>query len=110
MQETTKRQSAPRGLTALQQHWLDHLRAAVQQKRSIAEYAREHQLDPNTLHRWRGVLKKRGVNVAGGAAGEFVRATVMGAAPPVRIVLRSGIVIELPVNALPLASLVSALS
>lgn len=61
MQESKTQTSAPRGLTALQQHGLDHLRAAMQQNRSIAGYARDHQLNPNTLHRGRSVLKQRGV-------------------------------------------------
>lgn len=112
MQESNSRPSASRGLTARQQHWLDHLRAAAQQNRSIAEYARAQHLDPDAMHRWRAVLKKRGVDVAGGERSAFVRASVVPAAEsaPLRIVLRNGIVIEVPANAVPLASLVSALS
>lgn len=110
MHESSKRPSPP--LTALQQQWLNHLRAAAQQKLSMTEYARSQQLDPGALYRWHAVLKKRGVAIGAASSGEFVRASVVPASAPVplRIVLRNGIVIEVPANALPLSSLVSALS
>jgi hypothetical protein len=103
----------PRPLTALQQQWLTHLQAAARQRQSTTEYARAHGLDPDAMHRWRAALKKRGVDVSGVVPSPLVRAQVVSApavAPALRIVLPSGVAIELPANAVSLSALVSALS
>lgn len=113
----TQHESQPgdgaRPLTALQQQWLTHLQAAARQRQSTTEYARAHGLDPDAMHRWRAALKKRGVDVSGVAPSPLVRAQVVTApavTPALRIVLPSGIAIELPANAVSLSALVSALS
>ena len=48
-------------LTEKQRYWLDHLKQIDAGDLSSAAYAREHQLDPHALYRWRSVLTKQGI-------------------------------------------------
>lgn len=112
-QHEPKPNDGPRPLTALQHQWLTHLQNAARQRQSTTEYARAHGLDPDAMHRWRAALKKRGVDVGSVAPSPLVRAQVVSApavAPGLRIVLPTGVAIELPANAVSLSALVSALS
>lgn len=100
-------------LTPHQQHWLAHLQNAARQNQSATEYARAHGLDPDAMHRWRAVFKKRGMEVGGVPPSPLVRAQMVSVptvAPALRIVLPTGIAIELPANAVSLSALVDALS
>ncbi|MGK0473193.1 MAG: hypothetical protein ACJAR0_003689 [Candidatus Azotimanducaceae bacterium] len=46
-------------LTAKQQFWSSHLNNVEQSNCSIADYARQNNITPQTLYRWRNTLRKR---------------------------------------------------
>jgi transposase-like protein len=46
-------------LTAKQQFWSSHLKNVEQSNCSIADYARQNNITPQTLYQWRNTLRKR---------------------------------------------------
>ncbi|WP_407939294.1 IS66 family insertion sequence element accessory protein TnpA [Microbulbifer thermotolerans] len=48
-------------MTKKQKYWLDHYQAAKFSGKSLAVYAREHQLDAKCFHNWVYLLRKRGL-------------------------------------------------
>ncbi len=50
--------------TEKQQFWLNHLEAADRSGKSIAEYAREHNLTAQRLYRWRHALKNNTATIS----------------------------------------------
>ncbi len=48
----------PQQLTAKQQHWSEILESADNSGLSLTEFARQNQLTPQALYRWRNQLKR----------------------------------------------------
>ena len=46
-------------LTTKQQYWTEHLTNAERSDGSLANYARQNNITPQTLYRWRNTLRQR---------------------------------------------------
>jgi|AntAceMinimDraft_1070359.scaffolds.fasta_scaffold18401_3 hypothetical protein len=46
-------------LTAKQQYWSSHVQNAEQSNCSMADYARQNNISPQSLYQWRNTLRKR---------------------------------------------------
>ncbi|MDH5731799.1 MAG: hypothetical protein OEZ58_22685 [Gammaproteobacteria bacterium] len=64
-------------LTEKQRYWLDHLKQIDASDLSSAAYAREHQLDPHALYRWRSFLTKQGLLEAKTSVDSFAQVNVV---------------------------------
>lgn len=49
-----------KALTEKQQYWLSHIEACRATEQTLASYAHAHDLDVQSLYRWKSVLTKRG--------------------------------------------------
>ncbi|MCX2803400.1 IS66 family insertion sequence element accessory protein TnpA [Microbulbifer thermotolerans] len=91
-------------ITKKQKYWLDHYQAAKSSGKSLAAYAREHQLDAKRFHNWVYLLRKRGLipgSESTKSSGRFVPVKPIGAAvtpapSPAEIVLPNGICLRVP--------------
>ena len=92
-----------------EQFWLNHLNRAEAENKSLAAYAREHQLKASRLYAWRHRTKQQRSGIsAKRQSTPFVQVAVDASADGIRIELPNGIVLSTrgPVN---LAELVRAL-
>lgn len=48
-----------RALTEKQQYWLSHIQSCEQAGSSMADYARQHELDMKRFYNWKWLLAKR---------------------------------------------------
>lgn len=84
-------------LTGQQRHWLAHIEAAQQSSLSLAAYARNQGLAPQTLYQWRHLFRQQGRLPASprkvaNFAQVQVMATMTGAADaPIRLALGGGL-------------------
>lgn len=87
--------TTPKPLTACQQRWLGHIRAAQRAGHTLKAYAAEHGLSLSALYGWKAELKRRGL-LHGKAPGfARVQVTPPGAAA-LTIRLPNGIIMEAP--------------
>jgi hypothetical protein len=88
-------------LTEKQKHWYDHLQRCADQSISLADYARQHDLDVNRLYRWKSVFARKTCNAALNVKSTtqtqapFIRAVVRSAST-IRVVFPNGLLIEFP--------------
>ena len=83
--------------TPRQRFWLEHLKACREQGLSLKAYARAHDLSVAALYAAKAALKRRGtITESGAPAPKLVPVRVAPAAAMVRVLLRNGVVVELP--------------
>jgi hypothetical protein len=88
-------------ITEKQKHWYDHLQRCADQGISLADYARQHNLDVNRLYRWKSVFAQKSRSTAPNITSPtqtqapFIRAVVRSAST-IRVVFPNGLLIEFP--------------
>ena len=66
-----------KALTEQQRYWLDHLKQIDAGDQSSVSYAREHNLDPHALYRWRSFLTKQGTLETTDSAVSFTQVKIV---------------------------------
>jgi len=94
--------SASQARTPRQRFWLEHLEACRAQASPLKAYALAHDLSPGALYAAKSDLKRRGLLAASPRpvpAPKLLPVRIARGAPMFRVVLRNGVVVEVPEHA-----------